>query len=123
MNIEKSLKNIIADILDINPLDIDDDTYLIRDLNMESIDLLELGVALNTTFKIDVDEDVAFLKDLRFNLDKLSLDNPSREKALSKIYTHLSQKRIHEILKDLDNGPVLKFKDVLDYVRFKKSSL
>lgn len=81
MNIEKSLKNIIADILDINPLDIDDDTYLIRDLNMESIDLLELGVALNTTFKIDVDEDVAFLKDLRFNLDKLSLDNPSREKA------------------------------------------
>jgi len=121
MDIEASLKEIIGEIMDIDPENIHPDTYLIRDLNMESIDLLELGVSINHTFKIEVDEDVAFLKDLRFNLDKLKNNSNLQGKSLLKIYPHLAIDRAEEILQDLDNGPVLKFKDVVSYIEFMKN--
>lgn len=121
MDIEASLKEIIGEIMDIDPESIHPDTYLIRDLNMESIDLLELGVSINHTFKIEVDEDIAFLKDLRFNLDKLKNNSNLQGKSLLKIYPHLAIDRAEEILQDLDNGPVLKFKDVVSYIEFMKN--
>jgi len=121
MDVESALKDIIGEIMDIDPAIIHADTYLVRDLNMESIDLLELGVSINYTFNIDVDDDIAFLKDLRFNLEKLNNNSNSKIKSLLNLYPHLDRDRANEILEDLDNGPVLKFKDVVAYVKFIKN--
>ncbi|GAB6163873.1 phosphopantetheine-binding protein [Desulfothermus naphthae] len=121
MDVESALKEIIGEIMDIDPAIIHADTYLVRDLNMESIDLLELGVSINYTFNIDVDDDIAFLKDLRFNLEKLNNNSNSKSKSLLNLYPHLDRDRANEILEDLDNGPVLKFKDVVAYVKFIKN--
>ena len=121
MDVESALKDIIGEIMDIDPAIIHADTYLVRDLNMESIDLLELGVSINYTFNIDVDDDIAFLKDLRFNLEKLNNNSNSKTKSLLNLYPHLDRDRANEILEDLDNGPVLKFKDVVAYVKFIKN--
>lgn len=121
MDVESALKDIIGEIMDIDPAIIHSDTYLVRDLNMESIDLLELGVSINYTFNIDVDDDIAFLKDLRFNLEKLNNNSNSKTKSLLNLYPHLDRDRANEILEDLDNGPVLKFKDVVAYVKFIKN--
>lgn len=121
MDVESALKDIIGEIMDIDPAIIHADTYLVRDLNMESIDLLELGVSINYTFNIDVDDDIAFLKDLRFNLEKLNNNSNSKSKSLLNLYPHLDRDRANEILEDLDNGPVLKFKDVVAYVKFIKN--
>ncbi len=117
MDILDVLKKIIADIMDIDEQEIDRETYLIRDLNMESIDLLELSVAINSQFKIDVEDDKAFLKDLRFILKEID-HNTSLDNYLSNQYPHLSKSRIDEILADLENGPVLKLKDVEQYINY-----
>ena len=116
MDILKELKKIIAEILDIDETEIEQDTYLIRDLKMESIDLLELAVSINAKFKIDIDEDIAFLKNLRFHLKDIKDKNISEEEYLITTYPHLDRTRIKEILKDLDGGPVLKLKDIISYI-------
>ncbi len=112
MDIADKLKEIIAEILDIDKSEINDDSYLVRDLNMESIDLLELGVAMANEFKIEVDDNMAFLKDLRLHIENVDCV----EKILSKQYPHLNKERIKEIVEEIDNGPVLKFKDVVSYI-------
>lgn len=121
MNILKSLKKIIAEIMDVEEDEIDRETYLIRDLNMESIDLLELSVFINSHFKIDVNDDKAFLKDLRSVLKNIEKDVSIKDYLLDH-YPHLDGQRIEEILSELDKGPVLKLRDVEEYIKYTISS-
>ncbi len=120
MDTIKELKQIISEILDIDETEMGLDTYLIRDLNMESIDLLELSIAINSKFKLEIDEGKAFLKDLRFELRDVSKQGISQREHLLATYPHLDKSRIDDILKDLDGGPVLKLKDVVAYIDFLK---
>jgi len=60
MNIFERVKQIVADILDIQEEEILSHTYLIRDLGAESIDLLELAVSLNAGFQIEIRDDDIF---------------------------------------------------------------
>jgi acyl carrier protein len=59
---------IIAEVLDIPPHTITPETRVLRDLETESIDLLEFGVGLNAAFGIPVADDTVFLTSLRVNL-------------------------------------------------------
>jgi len=114
MNIQDIIYNILCDIVDIEIDKIRPDTYLIRELNAESIDLLELAVSINQAFNITVNEDDLFLRKLRLFLDQEIESNP--EKIIQEKYPFLSSDRINEIMSDLEDGPVLKVKDLMHYV-------
>lgn len=119
MNVLTKVIEALADILDVNPDEIQEESYLIRDLEAESIDLLELAVVLNSEFKIEVDDDEIFLKTLRIYLDEPKSSPEDMGEYLMEKYPYLTRERILEILKDLPDGPVLKVKDLVSYINWK----
>ena len=57
---------IVADIFECDPRALSGETRLMTDLPCESIDLLEIGARLGQTFHILIDDDVVFLRSLRY---------------------------------------------------------
>ena len=119
MTVFNRIADILSDILDIPASDISADSYLVRDLNAESIDLLEIAVTLATEFKTDIDDDAIFLKNLRIVLDDAGKTEECRIESLACRYPFLDRARITDIVKDLDGGPVLKVRDLTAYVLHK----
>lgn len=119
MTVFNRLVDILSDILDIPASDISADSYLVRDLNAESIDLLEIAVTLATEFKTDIDDDAIFLKNLRIVLEDAGNTDESRIETLTGRYPFLDRSRIEDIVNDLDGGPVLKVQDLTAYVLHK----
>ena len=68
MNPFPTICSILAEILDLDPAEITPNTYVIRSLKAESIDLLEIGVAMQHQLGIAVDDDSLFLKNVRIVL-------------------------------------------------------
>jgi acyl carrier protein len=120
MNIFSKIQEILTDILDIEPEDVAEDTYIIRDLGAESIDLLELAVSLDTAFKSDLTSDIVdddlFLRFLREYIIEADQAEKNRADYIREKYPFLTTVRILEILSDLDDGPVLKVSDVVGYI-------
>jgi len=116
MNILEEITEILAEILDIENHNISPETYLIRELGAESIDLLELAVALNSRFKIDVNDDEIFLRKLRQYITEAEQQNKDILQYLAENLPFLSRKRLEEIIADLEGGPTLKVKDLIAYV-------
>lgn len=80
-NIESKVLSIIADQLDIDKSSIELDSSFIDDLGADSLDSVELVMALETEFEIDIpDEDADKIKTVRQAIDKIK-DNISVEKA------------------------------------------
>jgi acyl carrier protein len=119
MDVLNKVIDALADILDVNPDAIGPDTYLIRDLEAESIDLLELAVVLNAEFQIEIDDDEIFLRTLRIYLDDPKSRPEDMGQYLMEKYPYLTRERIREILTDLPDGPVLKVKDLVSYIDWK----
>lgn len=119
MDILQKITEALAEILDVNARNIGPDTYLIRDLEAESIDLLELAVVLNAEFQIEVDDDEIFLKTLRIYLDEPKTSPEDMGEYLMEKFPYLTRERIREILDDLAKGPVLKVKDLVSYINWK----
>jgi len=115
---QTQLSEILSDILDISPEEVQPETYLVRELGAESIDLMELAVTLNNKFSIAVDEDHLFLRSLREHITAAKEQNRDIEEYVQEIYPFLDKKRVKEILTDLEGGPVLKVKDLGMYVDF-----
>lgn len=112
------LDELLRDILDVESRDISPETYLIRDLNAESIDLMELAVTMSSRFRISVEEDQVFLRSLRKYLSEAETQHLDKQSFLKEKYPFLSQERIREILSDLQGGPVLKIKDLDMYIDY-----
>lgn len=110
-----SIANILEEILDLEPGTVTPETYIMRDLDAESIDLLEIGVAMEQRFRIPVVDDKLFLKSLRMALASAETRGVAPEAALTQTYPHLTAERLSEILRDLEAGPVLKMQDLLAY--------
>lgn len=108
---------ILAEIMDLDPADITLDTYVIRTLKAESIDLLEIGVAMQHKLGIVVDDDLLFLKNVRIVLNRAKRDRADALPALKAEYPHLSEARLREILDDLSAGPVLQVRDLVAYAQ------
>ncbi|MCG8470964.1 MAG: phosphopantetheine-binding protein, partial [Desulfobacterales bacterium] len=102
----EKIQGTLADILDVERDEIGEETYLIRDLDVESIDLLELAVSLSSEFHIDVNDDEVFLKTLRVYLDSPKEHITDLRSYLMEKYPYLSLDRVDEILKDQNGGPV-----------------
>lgn len=116
MNTQETITTILAEILDLNPADIMAETYLIRDLEAESIDLLEIGVAIQHRFGIEVDDDTLFLKNLRILLQRAEQNHADSLALLTESYPHLDVTRLRQILEDVQAGPVLRVRDLVAYV-------
>ena len=119
MDIFRKIKEILTELLDIEEEEITPETYIVRDLGAESIDFLELAVALNSRFKIKIDDDEIFLGKLRLYLTEAEHEKKDVLLYLAGKFPFLSVKRIKEITADLDGGPVLKVKDLISYVSWR----
>ncbi|MDL2122772.1 MAG: phosphopantetheine-binding protein [Deltaproteobacteria bacterium] len=118
MDILEEIKKILAEILDIENHIITPETYLIRKLGAESIDLLELAVAINSRFNIDVNDDEIFLRKLRQYVTEAKQQNNDLLRYLVEKLPFLSRKRLENIIADLEGGPTLKVKDIISYIDF-----
>ena len=116
MNTLANIKEILTELLDIDEKEISLETYIIRDLGAESIDLLEFAVMLNSKFNIDIDDDQIFLISLREYIEEGSEKQIDLDKYLTHKYPFLTIKRIKEIIVDIENGPVLKVEDIISYI-------
>ena len=120
MNTIKTIQEALGEILDIDENEIQEETYIVRELGAESIDLLELGVLLNSRLKIKIVDDEIFLGTLRLYLKEADDDGINPDDYISKKYPFLKNERIKEILGDLDDGPVLKVKDIVSYIEWRQ---
>ncbi len=120
MDIFEELKSIITDLLDIEDVEITPGTYMVKDLNAESIDLLELAVAINSRFNITVVDDDIFLNRFRqFMFDSTQKgEDPIHRLTLQ--YPFLTGERIREIATKLKEGPQLKVADLISYVKYQQ---
>ena len=116
MDILKNITEILTEILDIDNHNISPETYLIRELGAKSIDLLELAVAINSRFNIDVNDDEIFLRKLRQYITKAGQQNKDILQYLIEKLPFLSRQRLKDIITDLEGGPTLKVKDLIAYV-------
>ncbi len=121
MDILEEITEILAEILDIENHNISPETYLIRELGAESIDLLELAVAINSGFNIDVNDDEIFLRKLRQYVTEAKQQNNDLLRYLVEKLPFLSRKRLENIIADLEGGPTLKVKDLISYIEWQKS--
>ena len=119
MSLLNKIQDILVDILDVESEDIGAETYLIRDLDAESIDLLELAVALNAAFNIDVKDDDIFFHNFRSYVNEAREKNIDIPAYLMEKLPFLTHERVDEILSDLEGGPVLKVKDLIRYVEWR----
>ena len=122
MTVFEKIQATLADILDVDAESIGTETYLIRDLDVESIDLLELAVSLSSEFNIDVNDDEVFLKTLRVYLSDPGDHVTDVRGYLMEKYPYLTSVRVDEILSDQEGGPVLKVKDIVDYVTWRSKT-
>lgn len=116
MDILEEITKILADILDIEGREITPETYLIRELGAESIDLLELSVAINARFQIEVNDDELFLRTMRLHLRTAAEEGKDAVGYLAEKYPALTVARVAEILADMGGGSVLRVKDIISYI-------
>ena len=115
MTIFSQVQDIISEILDIDSAEIAEDSYLIRDLDVESIDLLELSIDFSSAFGVQVNDDLLFMRTLRTVLIQAADEGQEPSSALTEKYPWLTPERIAEIMQTIDHGPVLKVSDIVAY--------
>jgi acyl carrier protein len=112
------IREILMELLDLEADAIQPESYLVRDLGVESIDFLELAVALNERFKIAVHDDTVFLRNLRLHLAEAEAAGQPPLEFLKPLYGYLSEQRLAQIVSDLDGGPVIQVQDIMRYVQW-----
>jgi acyl carrier protein len=112
------IKDILSELLDVDAEEIGQQSYLVRDLGVESIDFLELAVAINERFRVEVHDDTVFLRNLRLHLTETSEHTADALDRVKRAYPHLPDQRIEAILSDLEGGPVLQVRDLESYVQW-----
>lgn len=120
MDIFGEIKKILTEILDIEDMAITENTYVIRELGAESIDLLELAVALNSIFNVDIKDDEIFLRTFRLYITEAKESGKDIVQYLLHKFPFLVKSRIEEILSDLEGGPALKVEDLISYVSWQR---
>ncbi|HVO67465.1 MAG TPA: phosphopantetheine-binding protein [Syntrophales bacterium] len=112
------IKKILIELLDLNGGEITPETYLIKELGAESIDLLELAVAINSRFKIAIKDEEIFLTRFRLYLTEATQQGKDIGPYLACKYPFLTEDRISEIISNISEGPQLKIKDLMSYITY-----
>ena len=110
------VQSVIVEVLEVEPEEVTLDTYVLRDLPTESIDLMEYGVGLARECNVDVHDETVFLKSLRNHIVEAEETGATLENYLLTQYPHLTSERVIEILATYKEGPVLKVHDIVAYV-------
>jgi acyl carrier protein len=118
MDTFEELKKIIVELLDLEDVEMTPETLLIQNLGAESIDLLELAVAINSRFKITVKDDEIFLTRFRLYITEAEQQGKDRVSYIAQKYSFLTEERIAEIISLISEGPQLKIKDLIGYITF-----
>ncbi len=109
------VRGIVADIFERDPQTLSGTTRLMLDLPCESIDLLEIGARLGQTFHTAVEDDVVFLRSLRYHL----AEGGDPKAVLCREYPYLSEARRDELARALaepDAEPQLCLDDIAAYI-------
>jgi acyl carrier protein len=112
------VREILSELLDVETGEISPESYLVRDLGMESIDFLELAVTLNQQFKVPVHDDTIFLRNLRLCVLQAREAGQDVLEGLKDNYGFLSEKRLGQIVAELDAGPAIQTRDLVSYIRW-----
>jgi len=118
MDTFEEIKKIIIDLLDLEGDTIAPDTYLIKDLGAESIDLLELAVAINSRFKIAVKDEEIFLTRFRLHVTEATQQRKDSAPYVAAKYPHLTEDRVAEVITHISEGPQLKVTDLISYITY-----
>ena len=112
------IKKILEELLDLEDREITHETYLIQELGAESIDLLELAVAINSRFRVAVKDDDLFLTRFRQYVAQASQQMTDAVLFVAQKYPFLEKSRIEEIVAKSAEGPQIKIKDLISYIAF-----
>jgi acyl carrier protein len=112
------VREILSELLDVEAEEIAEESFLVRDLGMESIDFLELAVALNQRFKVPVHDDTLFLRNLRLEIMQAREGGQAVLERLKDSFGFLPEERLKQILDELDAGPAIKVQDLVSYIRW-----
>jgi acyl carrier protein len=118
----EQVREILAELLDVEAAEIAPESYLVRDLGMESIDFLELAVTLNQRFKVPVQDDTLFLRDLRLCIMQAREAGQGVLTKLKENFGFLSDERLEQILAEADSGPVIQVQDLMSYLRWQQKN-
>ncbi|MGD9826258.1 phosphopantetheine-binding protein [Desulfobacter sp.] len=118
MSTFEKVREILAEILDFDKEEIFPDSYLMRELTAESIDLLEVALELSLKFQIEVQDDDIFLRKLRSIILDAGENGLNPVLEIVEKLPHLKQERVEEMLDELNEGPVLKVRDIVSYVDY-----
>ncbi len=118
--IEERIKSKISDILGIKKEELTTETDLIRELDAESIDMLEIAISLEKEFGIKIDENSLFLKAFRYYLEEAHEKNTEEVSYLKQKFPFLDEKRIRELIDEAKSNivPSIKIKDLICYVQW-----
>lgn len=120
MSIFDQVQAIIIEVLEVEPDEVNLETYVLRDLPTESIDLMEYGVGLTKVCGISVQDETVFLKSFRMHIAEANDKGLEPATHLATIYPHLTPVRIEEMLNTINEGPVLQVRDIVAYVEHAK---
>lgn len=112
----KQVRHLLTEILDLDEEEILPESYLVRELDAESIDLLEVALALSTEFGIEVRDDEIFLRHLRTLIAEAREAGGDPVAGIVEALPHIPAERAGEMVADLAEGPVLKVRDLVAYV-------
>ena len=118
----EQVREILVALLDVEAGQIAPESYLIRDLGMESIDFLELAVALNRRFKVPVHDDTIFLRNLRLCIAQAQETGAVVLERLKENYGFLADDRLQRIVAEEDGGPVIQVQDLMSYIQWQKKN-
>ncbi len=122
MDLLNGVRGIITEIMDVDGGAITEETCLIRDLGAESIDLLELAVAMSHRFGLPVQDDEIFLR--KFPLHRLEAAQAGADPLtyLAERIPFLPPARIAEILAEPDRSAALTIGDLIRYLRYQQGN-
>ena len=122
MSIFDQVQTVITEVLEVEPEEVNFETYVMRDLPTESIDLMEYGVGLTKECGVSVHDETVFLKSFRLHMAEANDKGLEPAAHLVNIYPHLSPARVEEMLHTISEGPVLQIRDIVAYVEHAKSA-
>jgi acyl carrier protein len=112
------VREILSELLDVEAGEIAPESYLVRELGMESIDFLELAVALNQRFRVPVHDDTLFLRNFRLCIEQAGEAGKAVLERLKGNFGFLSDERLLQILAELDAGPAIQAQDLVSYIQW-----
>ncbi|OPY13144.1 MAG: Acyl carrier protein [Syntrophus sp. PtaB.Bin001] len=117
MDLLNEIRAILVEILDLEEALIKEETRLRKDLDIESIDMLELALSFSSRFGIEVDEDDIFLQRVPLLIEEAQQEGRDVFAFLSDCIPFLPGERIREIVAEGQADP--KVRDLMDYIAWR----